>query len=76
MVGHVGVEVTWGAHVSVVVLANGSLISGTDSSVYGIFESRCEMQLSRARFFVSDSTTYQGASGMSVCTNISSLARE
>ena len=31
---------------------------------------------SRARFFESDSTTYHGASGMSVCTIISSLARE
>ena len=34
------------------------------------------MQLSRARFLSSASTTYHGASGMSVWTNISSLARE
>ena len=34
------------------------------------------MQLSRAFFFVSDSTTYHGASGRSVWTNISSFARE
>ena len=32
--------------------------------------------LSRARFLSSLSTTYHGASGMSVCTIISSLARE
>ena len=34
------------------------------------------MQFSRARFLSSASTTYHGASGMSVCTNISSFARE
>ena len=32
--------------------------------------------LSRARRLSSLSTTYHGASGMSVCTNISSFARE
>ena len=34
------------------------------------------MQFSRARFLSSASTTYHGASGMSVWTNISSFARE
>ena len=34
------------------------------------------MQLSRAFFLTSASTTCQRASGMSVCTNISSFARE
>ena len=34
------------------------------------------MQFSRARGLSSASTTYQGASGMSVWTNISSFARE
>ena len=34
------------------------------------------MQFNRARFLSSASTTYQEASGISVCTNISSFARE
>ena len=34
------------------------------------------MQFSRAFFLSSASTTNHGASGMSVCTNISSFARE
>ena len=34
------------------------------------------MQFRRAFFLSSASTTYQRASGMSVCTNISSFARE
>ena len=39
-------------------------------------ESRWAIMLSRARRLSSASTTHHGASGMSVCTNISSLARE
>ena len=43
---------------------------------YGTSVSRWAMQLRRARRLSSPSTTYQGASAMSVWTNISSLARE
>src|SRR5664279_5803051 len=39
-------------------------------------DSRCAMTLIRDRFLSSLSTVTHGASGMSVCTNISSLARE
>ena len=42
----------------------------------GTLDSRCAIMLSRARRLSSASTTYHGASGMSVWANISSLARE
>ena len=64
------------AHVAVVALARRDPTSGISRGVYGTFESRCAMQLSRARRLSSVSTTYQGASGMSVCSNITSFARE
>jgi len=54
----------------------GSLIFGSATAWYGIVDSRCAIMLIRARRLSSDSTTYQGASGMSVIVNMSSFARE
>jgi len=49
---------------------------GSGTAWYGIVDSRCAIMLIRARRLLSDSTTYQGASGMSVIVNMSSFARE
>ncbi len=76
MVGNVRVEVTGRAHVPLVALAIGISISGSSFGVYGTFDRRCAMQFRRARRLLSASTTYHGDSEVSVCTNISSLARE
>lgn len=54
----------------------GSLSLGSGASRYGTEESRCAIKLIRARRLSSDSTTCQGASGMSVSMNMSSFARE
>ena len=54
----------------------GSFSFGSGTSWYGIVDSRCAIMLTRARRLSSDSTTYQGASGMSVIVNMSSFARE
>ncbi|COW56252.1 Uncharacterised protein [Mycobacterium tuberculosis] len=39
-------------------------------------DSKWAIMFSRACFLISDSTTYQGLTGVSVCTIISSFARE
>ena len=56
--------------------AGASSAGASTTSLYGTLASRWAMQLRRARRLSSASTTYHGASGMSVCTNISSLAFE
>ena len=58
------------------VLRFGSPIFSSFGAWYGISLSRCAMQLMRARRLSSAGTTNHGASVMSVCTNISSFARE
>ena len=54
----------------------GSAISASFGAWYGIWLNRCAMQLIRARRLSSAGTMNHGASVMSVCTNISSFARE
>ena len=76
VVGNACLSLPRRAHVAVVALARRDLDSGISRGVCRTFESRCAMRLSRARRLSSVSTTYQGASGMSVCSNITSFARE
>ena len=52
------------------------MISSRSTSSYGICDSRCAMALMRLRRLSSESTSHHGASGMFVCTNIVSFARE
>ena len=76
VIGHVRVDPKRRPHVALVVLTLGQLYSLSVFGTYGSRLNRCAMQLRRARRLSSAGTTNHGASGMSVCTNISSFARE
>ena len=76
MVGHV-LELLARRPLVVVAFGRFGIVTGSGSMCsYGIFDSMWLITLIRERFLSSLSTVHQGASGMSVCTNISSLARE
>ena len=83
VVGHVRVEVAGRTHVPLVALAGRHHDLGHGPGLVRHLRQqvrdghvRAEQLRWPAFFLLSASTTYHGASGMSVCTNISSFARE